>query len=204
LAQPDFSLALKTSRRAILGRKQAQTKGEEVMERLFSFWSLVFVFMLTTTGCAKHEFSAVVAASVPDASTVPISSRSDGSGASAQISQGNEEDPRIKFVGPPCVRGTNCVIEFQLDKARDKEVSFAWATNDVLYQTPTPAGQPIYGQPNVHYVPTSGQIMFAPGEVLKTATVQNINPYNIPINIGVVMHNCQFDHQPGDCSIYFN
>lgn len=111
--------------------------------------------------------------------------------------------PSLKFVGPPCIRGTMCLVEFDLTEAMPDVVSFHWHTNDTLYLTPAPAGQPTIGQPGVHYVSTSGDISFAPGETMKQVYVQNINPYNIEIIIGVVMSHCLYGGLPGNCSEYF-
>lgn len=111
--------------------------------------------------------------------------------------------PRVRFIGPPCVRGSNCVVQFQLDKSYSAAIDFDWRTDDTLYLTTAPAGVARYAQPNVHYVPASGHIVFMPGETLKTVYVQNINPYNYEVTIGVRMRNCMYGGRLDTCAEYF-
>ncbi len=107
--------------------------------------------------------------------------------------------PKVVFIGPPCIRGTNCLVAFELDQAYPMAVDYDWQTNDTIYTTPS---TPIYGQPNVHYVPTGGHITFPPGVVRKEVYIQNINPFNIPILIGVRMRNCVYG-VPQNCTAFF-
>ena len=127
---------------------------------------------------------------------------SSGGGAS-----GNEAaamiKPKVSFIGPPCARGSNCLVEFALDKAYAAPVTFDWLTNDTLYLSSEPPPSGVYAQPGVHYVSTQGQVVFAPGETQRRVFVQNINPYNIEIVIGVRMRNCAYGAFPGNCAEYF-
>lgn len=108
--------------------------------------------------------------------------------------------PKVVFIGPPCQRGSNCLVAFELDQAYPMAVDYDWLTNDTIYTTPS---TPIYGRPNYHYVPTSGHITFAPGTVRKEVFVQNINPDNVPILIGIRMRNCVYGGTPHNCTTFF-
>lgn len=110
--------------------------------------------------------------------------------------------PRILFIGPPCVRGSNCTVTFKLEAPQAATVEFDWATHDTLYQQVAPAGK-IYAQPNVHYVPKTGHVIFQPGETQKTVYVQNINPYNYEVTIGVRMTACYLGQYNDLCSKFF-
>jgi hypothetical protein len=113
--------------------------------------------------------------------------------------------PKIQFVGPPCQRGTQCLIEFVLDAPVAKIFEFDWRTNDNLYKSAVPAGATyIYGRPNYHYVPASGHIIFAAGETKKQAFIENINPDNIEIVIGVTMSLCTYGGNIGNCTSFFH
>jgi len=91
-------------------------------------------------------------------------------------------------------------VQFDLDRVYASRVDFDWRTNDTIYTTPA---TPIWGQPGVHYVSTSGHIQFLPGQTRVQVYVQNINPYNIPINIGVIMSNCKYGGRSDSCRMYF-
>ena len=111
--------------------------------------------------------------------------------------------PKVTFVGPPCVRGTNCSVSFVLDQAYASPVDFDWKTNDALYGTAVPSGQPPWGKPNYAYVPASGHITFAPGELSRQVYVQNINPDNVAISIGILMSNCMYASMAYNCTTFF-
>lgn len=108
--------------------------------------------------------------------------------------------PKVIFVGPPCMRGTNCLVAFQLDQPYAANVDFDWHTNDTIYTTPS---TPIYGKPNYHYVPIGGHITFTPGTVRKEVYIQNINPDNVAILIGVTMRTCTYGGAAQLCSQFF-
>jgi hypothetical protein len=109
--------------------------------------------------------------------------------------------PRVRFIGPPCVRGSNCLVAFELDQPYANQVDYDWLTNDTAYMTPS---TPIYGQPNVHYVPTGGHITFAPGTIRKEVYVQNINPDPaLAILIGLRMRNCMYGGVAANCTAFF-
>ena len=108
--------------------------------------------------------------------------------------------PLVRFIGPPCVRGTNCLVAFELDQAYQNRVDFDWLTNDTIWMTPN---DPIYGKPNYHYVPTSGHITFMPGEIRKEVYVQNINPDNVSILIGIRMRMCTYGGLSYNCTQFF-
>lgn len=108
--------------------------------------------------------------------------------------------PLVRFIGPPCVRGSNCLVAFELDQGYQNRVDFDWLTNDTIYMTPS---TPIYGQPGVHYVSTGGHITFMPGEIRKEVYVQNINPFNIAILIGIRMRTCAYGGTGYNCTAFF-
>lgn len=111
--------------------------------------------------------------------------------------------PRVVFVGPPCQRGSSCLVEFRLDKAYALKVDFDWLTDDSLYLSQPSIGGVTVGRAGLHYVSTAGHISFSPGETVKKVYVQNINPYNIEILIGVRMRNCNYGGAIGKCSDFF-
>jgi len=112
--------------------------------------------------------------------------------------------PRVIFMGPPCVRGTNCLVIFELDQPYAQAVDYDWVTNDTAFQTfPQPAPDVLIGRPNYHYVPTGGHITFAPGTVRKEVYVQNINPDNVKIQIWLKMRNCMYGGAPLNCTAIF-
>lgn len=112
--------------------------------------------------------------------------------------------PKVVFIGPPCIRGTNCVAYLELDQPYAQTVDFIWYTNDTAYLTPS---TPIYGQPNVHYVPVlrtqNLHVTFPPGTVRKEIYVQNINPFNIPILIALRFSECNYGGVGHNCSSFF-
>lgn len=112
--------------------------------------------------------------------------------------------PKVVFIGPPCVRGTNCLIAFELDQPYSQTVDFIWYTNDNAYLTPS---TPIYGRPNYHYVPVTKpmnqHVTFPPGTVRKEVYVQNINPDNVSILIAVIMSQCTYGGASHNCSTFF-
>ena len=113
--------------------------------------------------------------------------------------------PKIQFYAPKCMRGTNCTVRFTLNFAQSAAVTFDWHTHDTLYLETPPAGSTaVYAVPDVHYVPVGGQIAFQPGETEKTVTVQNINPYNYAVTIGVRMSNCAFGTYADKCVNFFD
>ena len=126
-----------------------------------------------------------------------------GGGGTAGGGTTPEIMPKVKFIGPPCVRGTNCVVQFELDKAYPKTVEFDWRTDDNLYLEPPPPGTAIYGRAGYHYVSTSGHALFQAGETKKVVYVQNINPDNVEIIIGVRMSRCQYGSTAGSCAEFF-
>jgi hypothetical protein len=111
--------------------------------------------------------------------------------------------PKVQFIGPPCIRLTNCSITFRLDKAYPERTEFDWKTNDALYGTPPNPGLPMWGQAGYHYVSTSGHVVFAPGEVEQTVYVRNINPDNVEIAIGVLMSMCDYNGLLESCQKFF-
>ncbi len=113
------------------------------------------------------------------------------------------EIAHVKFIGPACQRGTDCLVIFRLEKAYPHRFVFNWRTNDTLYTQTPPAGKPIFGRPNYHYVPTTGVADFAPGETEKRVYVKNINPDNVAITIGVIMSQCVYNSVQFNCSEAF-
>lgn len=97
-----------------------------------------------------------------------------------------------------------CLVEFRLDKAYPMNVEFDWKTNDSLYlQTPPAGSNYIYGKPGYHYTSTHGHITFAAGQTTSDNYVQNINPDNVAIQIGVIMSNCKYDVGFYNCTDFF-
>jgi hypothetical protein len=114
--------------------------------------------------------------------------------------------PKVVFGGPPCLTGANCAFTYTLDAAVSSRIEFDWGTNDKLYLTPPASGSNyIYGQPNVHYTPVTGHLVFNPGDVLQTVHVQNTNPTpSIQMLIGVVMRNCMANGTLINCTDIFH
>lgn len=111
--------------------------------------------------------------------------------------------PKLQFIGPPCMRLTNCSITFRLDKAYSAQTEFDWHTDDTLYGTPAPAGQYRWGHAGYEYVSTMGHVVFAPGQLEQTVYVRNINPENVAISIGVIMSACTYSTLREDCRKFF-
>lgn len=115
------------------------------------------------------------------------------------------ELPKVQFIGPPCIRLTDCSVTFKLDKAYAKQTEFDWKTNDSLYGTPPDPGQPPWGEAGVHYVSTSGHVVFAPGETEHTVYIKNINPDpTLAISIGVLMSMCTYESLLESCQKFFS
>ena len=112
--------------------------------------------------------------------------------------------PRVIFIGPPCVRGTNCLVIFELDQPYSQNVDYDWVTNDTAFTTyPPPAPDTLVARPNYHYVPTGGHITFPAGTVRKEVFIQNINPDNTKIIIYVKMRNCMYGGAALNCTAIF-
>ena len=118
--------------------------------------------------------------------------------------------PKVQFVGPPCERQTQCTVTFKLDKSYPSRTEFDWNTNDSLYGTPPPTGLAPWGKPGnpgdptAQYVPTSGHVVFPPGQTEVTVYVQNINQSNNAISIGVQMSKCIYGALYESCQKFFN
>jgi hypothetical protein len=113
--------------------------------------------------------------------------------------------PSVHFVGPPCHINTSCQAEFVLDKALAYPFSFHWRTNDSAYLLPPPSPGVIYGKPLVHYVPTSGDLVFLAGETSKSVYIQNINPDpTVAIVIQVIMSQCFYSSNTYACATVFH
>lgn len=110
--------------------------------------------------------------------------------------------PELKFVGPPCPRGTSCQVQFNMLSSVSGTFEFDWQTNDTLYLQTPPAGE-IYGKPNVDYVPSSGHVLFAPGQTVEQVNVQNVSSSTSEMVIGVLMDNCSYNGVAGDCTTFF-
>jgi hypothetical protein len=108
--------------------------------------------------------------------------------------------PKLQFISPACNHLSMCSITFQLDKVYSEVTQFDWQTNDTLYMTPH---YPVYAQPNLHYIPTGGHVVFQPGETSKTVYVQNINSANYQVIIGVLLSACQFGPGYESCMKFF-
>lgn len=112
--------------------------------------------------------------------------------------------PHVTLQAPPCNPMSNCVVTFVLTAPAQYTFEFNWQTNDRLYQTTPPAGDPPYGQPNVQYVPVAdGTITFQAGETTQTGIVKDINPDNTAISIGLTMFDCSYNGVVGPCNDYF-
>ncbi|MGE0526757.1 MAG: hypothetical protein AB7P49_06810, partial [Bdellovibrionales bacterium] len=90
-----------------------------------------------------------------------------------------------------------------LDKSYPATTEFDWRTHDTFYQEPRQPGEPVHAQPNVHYIPTSGHVIFAPGETVKQVFVENINPDNIEILITIIMSKCSYGGVRDSCVKFF-
>lgn len=166
------------------------------------------LMLVSIVNCAKVGFgkggetSASSVSANPDG-TVTGTITGEGTPATGQPSVGNTPAaalPKLQFLASACQHGTMCAVEFRLDKPYTKATQLDWHTNDGLYRTPH---FPIYAQPSVHYVVTSGRVTFLPGEVSKVVYVQNINPYDFEVIIGVLISNCSYDSSREDCVKFF-
>lgn len=177
------------------------------------FYSIVRLccvgLLIFTIGCQKASFSAPSEApgktgatgdKQPDPTTQPGVGTTGGTGTPGTPTL---VLPKAKFYAPPCMRLTDCLVEFTLDKAHTEVFGFIWATNDTIYLTAPAAGQPPYGKPNIDYVPASGAITFKPGEVKKQVYIKDISPNLNSINIVVDMSSCTFGTAALDCSTVF-
>ena len=111
--------------------------------------------------------------------------------------------PKLQFIGPPCMRQTNCAITFRLDKMYASQTEFDWHTDDTLYGSPVPNGQARWGRVDYEYVSTRGHVVFAPGQLEQTVYVRNINPENVAISIGVIMNACSYGGFREGCAKFF-
>ncbi|MBX3022205.1 MAG: hypothetical protein KF799_11070 [Bdellovibrionales bacterium] len=112
--------------------------------------------------------------------------------------------PKVEFIGPPCIRLTNCQIKFKLDKAYPGPTEFNWRTDDTRFGTATAPGQPMWGKAGYHYVSTSGHVVFPAGTTEQIVYVRNINPDNVTISIGVTMTQCTYSGLYESCQKFFN
>lgn len=111
--------------------------------------------------------------------------------------------PKVQFIGPECVRLTNCAIIFRLDKPYAQQTEFNWRTDDTLFGKPAAPGGFPWGMAGYHYVSTSGHVVFAPGQTEVTVYVRNINPENTSISIGVIMSQCTYSGLQESCQKFF-
>jgi hypothetical protein len=145
--------------------------------------------LLTSIACSKVGFDAA-----KDNGDGSVSANVTPTGTPPAVK------PRVKFISPPCKANTQCEVEFRLDQTYTQPIDFDWRTNDTLYQTPH---SPVYGEPNKHYIPTSGHVTFRAGETSQKVYVQNVNRDTYDIIIGVIISNCAFGNAADNCSDYF-
>jgi hypothetical protein len=190
---------------------------------------MMLLSLMSAVGCSGVKFSPPSDASATSPASVQ---NTDGTGdtASGTIQQGGDisnsggaagvvtgagnasaaDLPKLQFIGPPCLRLTNCVVTFQLDKAYPYITEFDWQTNDALYGTPAQAGLAPWGKPGypgdatAQYVPTSGHVVFSAGSTQETVYVRNINQQPDAISIGVLMKNCVYNSLTESCQKFFN
>lgn len=114
--------------------------------------------------------------------------------------------PKVKFIGPPCERLSNCEIEFRLDKAYSEQTEFNWRTDDqgTICSLQPPTAPLICARANYHYVPNYGRVVFPAGTTSVKVFVKNINPDNVSIRIDVLMSQCQYGNLFESCSKFFN
>lgn len=180
---------------------------------LFVQQSLLIAMAMGLVNCAGVGFGGASkqTESSSSAASSAVDPGKDPNGASGAINQPGSGDPtasglpdvlpKVQFIGPPCIKGSDCLVEFRLQQAVARTTEFDWKTNDVLYKQAVPAGATyLYAKPNYHYIPTSGHVSFAPGETSKKVYIRNINPDNSEIVIGVNMSVCQYGGTLRNCS----
>lgn len=166
------------------------------------------IFALTMLGCGNVDFSDSGAtpgsahAQIPTTGTSPLP-QPEPSATGTTLQPSGADTVKVLFSAPPCQAQSECLINFDLQSAVSEPFSFNWKTNDTLYGTPVPSGQPPYGQPGVQYVPTGGTVMFPAGVTHEQVFVHDINPQDTPIQIGIVMTNCMFGTSVFDCASAF-
>lgn len=176
--------------------------------------------MMLLTACAKVNFDTQSGSSLPtknadDASgtltqgNTPGTNPPTGTPSSPPVDLNSYGVPKIRFIGPPCQRQTDCAITFELDRTYPAALDFDWQTNDRLFGTPAQSGLPPWGKPGLpgdasaQYVPTQGHLTFAPGEKSITVHVPNINQQNTAISIGVLMSACVYNKLAQSCKDLF-
>lgn len=137
----------------------------------------------------------------PGSSTTSNSTNDSSSSTSTSEVSTPQIVPKVQFISPACQRQSLCEAEFRLDKAYSLTTEFDWRTNDTLYLTPH---SPSYAQPYVHYSPTTGHLVFLPGETSKKIYIQNINSNGNAVIIGVIMSACRYGTYTGSCTSFFN
>ena len=163
--------------------------------------AVLILLMVVACGCAKsHSFSgdAKISAAPENAGDGREDTPS-APPADFPINTQGRAFPELAFSAPLCQSGTVCAGTFQLSKAWEQPVKYRWRTDDALYAKAPPAGV-VYAQPNVHYVPTAGLLMFAPGETQKLIGVQNIDSTLVSRYIGVVIWECSVGGEAVDCN----
>lgn len=201
------------------------TRGECMTDskRTLSFMSLLLL-AFTLMACAPQQFSPADNSSAVgvNGTATGESGNSDTDGGSGSVpvtgttdpanpsNPNNPADPNnpnnptmpqvypeITYLIPTnCVANSTCVIKPTMNRSDAKSVSFQWATDDVAY-TSNPA---TIAEPNVHYVPTRGMVVFNPTEIQKTMPIQTLNRFTT-IWIPFKWWDCRYDGKPLNCSV---
>lgn len=173
--------------------------------KTFTTLSLV-AFALLTSACAPKEFSAA------NEGELSLNSLGGGDGtgeggegelpATGGGGEGETETlpviyPQITMKIPTCTSNQLCEVRVVLSRADAKAVSYKWQTNDTKYLSDP--GR--YAQPNVHYVPTGGTVLFNPGVTQRPMHIQTLSGFT-QIDIPFLYGECTYDHKPVDCSVF--
>ncbi len=121
-----------------------------------------------------------------------------GSGTPTGGAPGSASDPlpKLTIQEPLCSPNMDCPAYFTLTVPAAKVLTFTWRTNDTLYSSDPSR----IGQPNVHYVPTSGSVTFQVGDKQKPIFVHSLNITN-SIVIPFIYSNCVWGGTPISCAL---
>lgn len=111
--------------------------------------------------------------------------------------------PKLTLSMASCNKGTTCTVTFKLNMALPYVLTFNWATDDSpTTSLPAPPTGFVYALPTTHYTPTSGSLVFQPGETQKTGTVQNVSTTDEKLIFRFTVKDCVFNNVALSCAPY--
>lgn len=192
-------------------------RGGTLTAKTFTSISLLAI-ALFSTACAPKEFSAVSEGEMglnslggdgrttdggegelPSTGSNPdgTSTDPDSSNPTGHVDPVSIVYPQITMRIPTCTSNQSCQIQVVLNRADAKRVSYRWQTNDSKF-TQDPGR---YAQPNLHYVPTGGTVIFNAGSTQQPMTIQTLSGFT-QIDIPFLYGECTYDNRPVDCSVF--